>query len=134
MAEYRSGKHGQSDHRQAWWRESQDKYREYLNSPEWHEKKRQRMQIDNFTCQMCGCKGSKLNPLNVHHMSYHHLYHEDVQKDLVTLCRSCHMGVHNMMNRVTNSYTGQRGWKDLLSVSMVSYSEFQRQLAEQGEQ
>lgn len=134
MTEYRRENHGRPDCRPAWWYESQDKYSKYLNSPEWQEKKRQRMQIDHFACQMCGCKGSKLNPLNVHHLSYHNIYEENVEKDLVTLCRSCHMGVHNMMNRVTNCDTGQRGWKDQLSVSMVSYGEFQRQLAEQGEQ
>lgn len=134
MTDYRRENHGQPDCRPAFWQESQDRYRAYINSPEWHEKKRLRMQIDGFVCQMCGCKGSKLNPLNVHHLSYHNIYHENVEKDLVTLCRSCHIGVHNMMNRITNSGTGQRGWKDQLSVSMVSYGEFQRQLAEQGEQ
>lgn len=114
------------------WAASQDRYAQYLESDEWRQMKLRRLEIDNYTCQICGSKGSNMNPLNVHHLSYHNIYHENIDKDLVTLCRSCHMGVHNMMNRITNSETGQRGWKDTLSVSMISYNRFREELMRQG--
>ena len=116
------------------WEKSRDSYRDYLGSQEWRERKRQRLSIDEYRCQMCGCQGTTLNPLDVHHLTYHNIRHEDVEKDLVTLCRSCHLGVHSMMNRTTNAATGQRGWKDQLSVSTVSleHEMNQRRLAEGG--
>lgn len=104
------------------WELTKSKYEEYiLNSPEWQKKRMERLIIDEFRCQQCGAEQSRLNPLQVHHLDYHHLYHENPDKDLVTLCKCCHIRVHRMMNRVTNSKTGQRGWKDTLSVSEVSY-------------
>ena len=115
-----------------YWKKTQDDYRDYLASDEWEQRKRKRLAIDHHRCQMCGCAGTQMNPLNVHHLTYHNIRHEDVEKDLVTLCRSCHLGVHSMMNRCTNAATGQRGWKDQLSVSMVSLEreQIQRRIAE----
>ena len=108
---------------QSFWDESQDRYREYLKSDEWKRKRNRRIEIDGNRCQCCGCRGTMRNPLDVHHLTYHSIYHEDVDKDLVTLCRSCHQGMHSVMNRITNSETGQRGWKDSLSVSTVTLTD-----------
>ena len=90
-----------------------ERYREYLKSDEWRRLAMKRMQIDDFTCQMCGCKGTTVNPLETHHLSYHHLYHEEsrVYEDLITVCRCCHKQYHKAMERIT-SPTGRRGWKD----------------------
>ena len=97
-------------------------YETYLASDEWRRKAEDRLEVDNQKCVMCGCKGTSTNPLEVHHLTYHNIYHENVDKDLVTLCRVCHKNVHTMMNRTTNRTTGQRGWKDTLpySVHVVS--------------
>ena len=92
-------------------------YDEYLMSQAWKDKALQRAKIDNYQCQFCGCEGTMANRLQIHHLSYRNLYHEDVDKDLVTLCDCCHRGVHRMMCRVTDSTTGQRGWKDTLPPS-----------------
>lgn len=86
-------------------------YEEYLRSPQWHEKAQRRLQIDGYRCVMCDCEGTPWSPLNIHHLTYHNLGHEDVDRDLVTLCIPCHRRVHRMMNRITNSETGRRGWK-----------------------
>ena len=89
------------------------KYRDYLKSEKWKAIATRRMQIDNYTCQNCGTKGTVQNPLEVHHLSYAHLYEEEtrVYEDLVTLCHICHKGLHKTMERVT-APNGRRGWKD----------------------
>lgn len=99
----------------------QKAYREYLKTPEWQKRRRERLKIDNYTCQWCGCQDKTGRTLNVHHLDYKsHTEDGQVYGSLVTLCRRCHVGVHNMMNRIT-SPDGARGWKDSLDVSMVSF-------------
>ena len=92
-------------------------YDEYLRSPEWKAKALKRAEIDNYQCQMCGCKGTMSNKLECHHLSYRNIYRENIDTDLVTLCSTCHTDVHRMMCRVTDSTTGKRGWKDTLPPS-----------------
>ena len=89
-----------------------NKYTEYLKTPKWKAIAEQRMNIDKYECQCCGCRGTVANPLEVHHLSYTHLYHEEtrIYEDLVTLCHICHKGLHKAMERVTNA-DGRRGWK-----------------------
>lgn len=89
-------------------------YEQYLMSDEWHQKAEARKRIDHYTCQMCGSHEN----LEVHHLTYHNIYHEDIEKDLVTLCGGhggqcgCHQKIHRIMCRVTDISTGRRGWKD----------------------
>lgn len=86
-------------------------YNDYIHSQVWRDKVKKRIQIDNGQCQMCGCRGTRYNPLQVHHLrGYRDLGHEDVDRDLVTLCKSCHDGAHRMLNRITDSNTGRHGW------------------------
>ena len=96
-------------------KENQDneRYLEYLKSDEWKQIARKRYEIDNGVCQCCGCRGTMRNPIECHHLSYSHLYHEEsrIYEDLVSLCRVCHKGVHRMMERITNE-NGRRGWLD----------------------
>ena len=89
-------------------------YKKYLTTQDWRKKADARLLIDHKRCQMCGCSGTSVNPLQVHHLTYNNIYRENPDKDLVTLCKSCHTSVHTMMNRITNSETGQRGWKDTI--------------------
>lgn len=88
-------------------------YEEYLKTDKWHTLSKARMQIDGNRCTMCGSGGTSNNPLEVHHMSYHHLYHEEnrIYEDLVTVCRCCHKSLHRCMERITRP-DGHRGWKD----------------------
>ena len=51
-------------------------YQEYIKSPEWH------------------CR-----TMQVHHVTYRNLGHEDVMKDLCTVCGSCHKKLHNYYDR-----------------------------------
>ena len=93
-------------------------YKEYLLSDDWKAIAQQRRIIDNGICQMCGSRGTRMNPVQVHHLSYKNIYREMVYSDLVCVCRSCHIGVHNLMNRVTNA-NGRHGWRDCSWIPQV---------------
>jgi len=66
---------------------TKEEYYEYLKSPKWQEKRTKRLSLDNFTCQKCG---ERHNNLQVHHITYENVGNEDIYRDLITLCRSCH--------------------------------------------
>jgi len=62
------------------------KYIDYLKSPEWQRKRTERLRMDGYKCAMCGFPRA----LTVHHINYNNIYHEDVANDLITLCKKCH--------------------------------------------
>ena len=61
-------------------------YFEYIHSEDWQKQRIKRLKIDNFACVQCG---SPLN-LQVHHLTYDRLGNENIETDLITLCRYCH--------------------------------------------
>lgn len=64
-------------------------YHQHLNSPEWREKRAQRLALDEHRCFRCrGTDG-----LEVHHRVYDRLGNERMD-DLETLCRRCHKLEH----------------------------------------
>lgn len=67
-----------------------ERYHEYLKSAAWLEKREQRLKIDGHRCAMCGAK----HGLQVHHLTYEHLYQENAETELVTLCKRCHSSMH----------------------------------------
>ena len=88
-------------------------YKKYMRSREWEDKRQERLEIDNRKCVMCDRPASKCKDgLQVHHVHYKDLGHEDVYNSLVCLCPRCHESIHKMMCRVT-SPDGRRGWADL---------------------
>ena len=95
------------------WTELDQKYYEYLQGDKWRAIAKRRLEIDGFVCQGCGSRGGSNNPLQIHHMTYRHIFEEEnyVYTDLVCLCRNCHGTTHAILNRVTSS-TGRRGWRD----------------------
>ena len=97
-----------------------ERYLEYLKSEDWKQLVKQRLEIDKYRCQMCGCSGTQNNPLECHHLSYTHIYQEQnrVYEDLITLCRHCHKDVHKMMERIT-APNGRRGWLESPRVPQV---------------
>jgi len=60
-------------------------YYEYLNSPQWKEKRRTALDFYGRNCCLCGYK----HHLQVHHRNYTSVLHEDM-KDLIVLCETCH--------------------------------------------
>ncbi len=65
-------------------------YRQYLQSPEWQERRKQHLKSSGFRCQICNAYGVVLN---VHHRTYERRGRE-YYKDLVTLCQDCHHIFH----------------------------------------
>ena len=47
---------------------------------------------DNYTCQCCGAKNTRLE---VHHIIFRSLGGADDEKNLITLCEKCHKAVHD---------------------------------------
>lgn len=70
-------------------------YINYIRSPAWNAKRKQRLEIDNHKCQMCGTS----EELQIHHITYDRLGNEDIHKDIVTLCKSCHRDIHKAYRR-----------------------------------
>ena len=69
-----------------------DDYDEYLKTPQWQAKRSERLKMDNYTCQRCGRKKDLecYSWFEVHHLNYANVKHEDVARDLITLCHDCH--------------------------------------------
>ena len=65
-------------------------YNIYIHSDAWKQKRQQRLDLDNHTCQMCGAT----DKLEVHHITYDTLGFERME-DLITLCEKCHTKVHS---------------------------------------
>lgn len=61
----------------------------YYSSPAWAAKRTERLKIDGFRCARCGFTRA----LEVHHINYDRFGHEDVSRDLITLCKKCHKEV-----------------------------------------
>lgn len=84
-------------------------YFDYIFSDEWKTKCNQRYKIDGGVCQCCGSRGTQENPLQCHHLHYGNFKNENVYKDLITLCKSCHEAQHNILRRITDE-NGGRMW------------------------
>lgn len=65
-------------------------YDDYLQSDEWSEKRDKRKEIDGERCRICG----RPMDLQVHHLNYRNVGHENIYEDLITLCKYCHGMVH----------------------------------------
>lgn len=59
---------------------------QYYQTPVWAAKRSERLRIDGYRCAKCGFTRA----LEVHHINYERLGHEDVSRDLITLCKKCH--------------------------------------------
>lgn len=88
-----------------------EEYKAYLQSDKWKAIAEQRLKIDGYRCCACGSRGTPSNKLEIHHLSYAHLGHEEsrIYEDLCTLCHCDHKALHRVMERVT-SPDGRRGW------------------------
>lgn len=75
-----------------------NEYISYMKSDLWKQKKLERMKIDCFKCAACGYS-AKPQILMVHHFTYERLGHEDVWKDLATICPVCHKKLHRLLKR-----------------------------------
>ncbi len=74
-------------------------YNNYLLSKEWKDKRKQILKTRN-QCQCC--KSQKI--LQIHHLHYRNIFCEDLEKDLVVLCKKCHQLVHTWYDNRTDKY------------------------------
>jgi len=78
-----------------------ERYKEYMESNLWFNKRLKRLEIDKFECRLCGTK----NCLEVHHKpdSYSKIPNESVEDDLTTLCVECHELITNRIRELRYS-------------------------------
>lgn len=67
-------------------------YFEYLQTPEWDQKRKAHLRSSKYRCQICNTSG----PLHVHHRTYENRGNEQ-WADLIALCADCHSHFHNRM-------------------------------------
>ncbi len=65
-------------------------YEEYLQTPEWQERRKRALKAAKYRCQVCYSKDN----LNVHHRTYERLG-EELPSDLTVLCYECHGLFHH---------------------------------------
>jgi 5-methylcytosine-specific restriction endonuclease McrA len=83
---------------------SYNKYKQYLESNEWKDKRKLILQRDNNLCQLCKEKQAEA----IHHLTYDNLYNEPLE-DLLSLCKSCHLTLHERLSQKE---------KDLLNIKL----------------
>ena len=68
---------------------NQEIHRAYLQSPVWAEKRKDALAYYGCVCQKCGEYGN-----DVHHKTYKRTGEQELMRDLMVLCRSCHEAIH----------------------------------------
>jgi hypothetical protein len=68
------------------------KYKTYLNSSKWHDKRSRKLVEAKNRCQLCYATGN----LHVHHRTYQRIF-EEWLSDLIVLCSSCHAKFHDKL-------------------------------------
>ncbi len=71
-------------------------YEEYQRTEYWYDMRQKRLVIDDFCCAICGHAASENDRLQLHHIWYPERGRENVEADLVMLCRRCHSLVSKM--------------------------------------
>lgn len=85
-------------------------YEAYLKSAAWKVKREARLLIDENRCQGCMNCGF----LDVHHKTYQNIGDEDVNNDLVSLCRTCHTATHAAKTLLTTEIATLTGeWQSM---------------------
>lgn len=72
-------------------------YEDYLKTKEWRDKKTKRLVFDNWECGICHDNLS--SGYETHHINYSRLGNEDIEHDLISLCRKCHETFHNFWEK-----------------------------------
>jgi replicative DNA helicase len=75
-------------------------YEEYLQTPEWQEKREQALERANHRCQLCNSPES----LNVHHRTYEKGRGNEDIADLTVLCNEHHSQFHSIAQKQEKSF------------------------------
>ena len=74
----------------SWEEHGLKRYPDYLKSRHWHALNEDILFRRGAQCYICTRKST----LVLHHVSYKHLYHEKLNRDLYILCFDCHTQAH----------------------------------------
>ncbi len=80
------------------------RYRDYLRSPEWRQKRQAAIAAAGGRCQYCNTTTN----LEVHHRTYARIFHEELS-DLTVMCDPCH-AVLSLAPR-QSSKMSRKAWK-----------------------
>lgn len=69
-------------------------YKEYLTTPEWHEKRRAAYKRADYRCQLCNASETEVH---AHHRTYVNRAKEGEEADLIVLCARCHKKAHTFI-------------------------------------
>jgi hypothetical protein len=69
-------------------------YKAYLRTPEWQQRRLEKLKAANYTCQGCEWQGL---PLEVHHRCYDRRG-DELTEDLTVYCRACHEKQHGLLS------------------------------------
>jgi HNH endonuclease len=72
-------------------------YAEYLETPEWNERRRAAYRRAAYQCQLCGATDVELH---AHHRAYTRRGRPDEERDLIALCARCHKRAHDFIWKV----------------------------------
>ena len=70
-------------------------YTDYINSEAWFKKRDEAFAFHGKSCKKCG----RTNTLHVHHKTYSNFKNENIESDLIPLCRGCHKRVHKFCKK-----------------------------------
>lgn len=106
------------------------KYRKYLESEDWKEKREEAKERAEYRCQLCNSGP----PLHVHHRTYERAGNEK-PGDLTVLCAGCHHRFHHkpkLKKTTTKSEKRQEIDKEVLAIvqssGAVSYKQLRKQM------
>ena len=74
-------------------------YKKLLLNPKLQKKRLEILQIDNFSCVVCGNGIDTYTKVHVHHLSYRKgcIPLEFDINDMIVLCQKCHQRNHNII-------------------------------------
>jgi hypothetical protein len=87
-------------------------YEARMLHPTWQQLRNQRLTIDNHRCAACNRSSEEIR-LECHHRHYKTFWHEDVHRDLLTLCVQCHEAVTNVIRGIRYD---KRGTPDVTEI------------------
>jgi len=70
-------------------------YKDYINSPAWSAKRELAFKHHGRECKRC----ASTHFLHVHHKTYKNFKNENIENDLIPLCKPCHKKLHKYVQR-----------------------------------
>ena len=87
-------------------------YSKYILSPEWEAKRDQKLEEQNYICEIGGEKAT-----TAHHLHYRTLGHERME-DLQALCWPCHMAQHPEREK-KKKLAERMAWKGVVTLKQA---------------